>query len=85
MSAIIAQTILTAAAKLANKPGMCGRLYRRVRQNRRKLMWSYSTPPADILTNRSNRANFLATVADAVTACDADGLEFDYEGGGGTA
>ena len=31
------------------------------------------------MTNATNRANFLATVRDAVTACDVDGMEFDCE------
>ena len=56
------------------------KLYHAVRANGAKLQWSYSTPPADILTNATNRVNFLATVRDAVVACDVDGIEFDYEG-----
>eukprot|EP01043_Picozoa_sp_COSAG02_P074337 COSAG02_NODE_14843_length_1230_cov_1.435897_2_plen_354_part_01 len=55
-------------------------LHRSVRANGAKLQWSYSAPPANILTNATNRANFLATVRDAVMVCDADGIEFDYEG-----
>ena len=54
-------------------------LHRAVRANGAKLQWSYSAPPADIMTNATNRANFLATVRDAVTACDVDGMEFDCE------
>ena len=69
---------------LAHRRGGHGRqpaqlLHRAVRANGAKLQWSYSAPPADNMTNATNRANFLATVRDAVTACDVDGMEFDCE------
>ena len=64
-----------------------GQLYRRVRawgalheEAPVKLLASFSAPPASILTNATNRANFLASVLAAVTECDVDGMEFDYEG-----
>ena len=64
-----------------------GQLYRRVRaweaehpEAPVKLLASFSAPPASILSNVTNRGNFLASVRGAVKECDIDGMEFDYEG-----
>jgi hypothetical protein len=56
------------------------KLYEAVRAHDAKIQWSFDTPPAEILTNMTNRENFLRTVREAVEACDSDGMEFDYEG-----
>ena len=64
-----------------------GQLYRRVRawevqhpEAPVKLLASFSTPPSSILSNATNRQNFMVSVSAAVKSCDVDGMEFDYEG-----
>jgi hypothetical protein len=40
-----------------------------------KLLAQFDAPPANILINTTNRANFMASVHQAVAECDIDGFE----------